>query len=191
MKEIRDLRLQLARLVGDHMESFGLDPGQWAAKPPTATQQSILQQVIVAGLIDQVARKIPPEVLREHPELRGAYRSCTLDEPLWLHPSSAFFKQQPDLICYQEIVVGKRATMRGITRVPADSLHQLGASLCHFSAPLQERPRWYDTKQEQLMCFVLPTYGKHGWQLQPAAVPLPDSDKSRYKLFGKLLLSGA
>ena len=54
MKEIRDLRLQLVRLVSDHLQNRGLDPDKWALSPPTAQQQGILQQVLTAGLVDQV-----------------------------------------------------------------------------------------------------------------------------------------
>lgn len=174
-----------------------MDPDKWALSPPTAQQQGILQQVLTAGLVDQVARKIPSSVVREVPALRGAYRSCSLDEPLWLHPSSALFKQQPELIVYQEVVVGvkaisgkTKATMRGVTKVPVDRLHDLGANMCTFSAPLDTMPKWYDAERHRLMCYVTPSYGQHRWQLEAAQVPLPQDDKERYSLFARLLLQG-
>merc|ERR1712216_792825 len=154
-------------------------------------QEQLLQQIIVAGLIDQFARRVPSDVVMDNPEMRQGYTACNHDETCWIHPVSSLARTMPNYIVYQEIVVGKRPTMRGITSVAVDVLHRLGRSMCTFSSPMDDPPPWYDAKEECLMCFAIPRYGSHNWDLPMAAVPLPSSHKDRYRLFAKLLLEGS
>jgi hypothetical protein len=62
MKEMSQLRAQLAGLIKmyfpDLSESLGTSG---CCKPPNAVQESLLRQIILAGLVDRVARKDPEQ----------------------------------------------------------------------------------------------------------------------------------
>jgi len=193
MKEIHDLRLQLVRIINT-LEIEGKSPNlsnDWNLDPPTANQEKLLQQVIIAGFIDQVARRIPHETVMQQPELQRGYVGCANSIPCWIHPhSSVGVHSLPEYVVYQEIVIGKRATMRGVTLVPADNLYRLGNTLCTFSAPMEDPPPWYDADKDSLMCFATPRFGEHAWDLPVAAVPMPDDYKDKSRIFARLFLEG-
>jgi ATP-dependent RNA helicase DHX37/DHR1 len=193
MKEIHDLRVQLCRIVNT-LVIDGKSPNipqDWSLDPPNANQEKLLQQIIISGFIDQVARRIDQETVMQQPELARGYLGCTNTIPCWIHPhSSVGVHSAPEYVVYQDIVVGKRATMRGITMVPADILYRLGNSMCSFSTPMEDPPPWYDTEKDSLMCFAVPRFGEHSWDLPVAPVPLPVDYKDRYRVFGRLLLDG-
>jgi len=193
MKEIHDLRLQLCRIVNT-MVIDGESPSlskEWTADPPSAKQDKLLQQIIISGLIDQVARRIPHEAVLQNPQLQKAYIGCSSAIPCWIHPKAAVGSRAlPEYVVYQDVVVGKRATMRGVTVVPSELLYRLGNTMCTFSNPLDDPPPFYDSKQHCLMCFAVPRFGVHTWELPTAAVPLPPDDKDRYRLFARYFLEG-
>ena len=128
----------------------------------------------------------------QQPELQRGYIGCTNNIPCWIHPHSTVgLHSPPEYLVYQDIVVSKRATMRGVTIVPADVLYRLGHSMCTFSAPMEDPPPWYDAAKDKLMCFATPRFGDHAWDLPVAAVPLPLDHKDRYRIFAQALLAGS
>jgi len=193
MKEIHDLRLQLCRILRSmSVDGFSVVVvDDWNLGPPTSSQEQLLQQIIIAGLIDQVARRIPTDTILENPELQKGYIGCSNRIPCWIHSQSDVGKRGlPEYVAYQDIVVGKRASMRGVTAVPPEWIYRLGATMCTASNPMQEPAPWYDVKTHSLMCFVKPQFGLHAWELPAAPVPLPKSYNERYHIFARLLLEG-
>ena len=67
--------------------------------PPTDGHVHALRQLLLIGLVDQVARKVPPGTITEGSRRRRltAYQSCneSLSEYLYLHPSSACHNPDP------------------------------------------------------------------------------------------------
>jgi len=194
MKEIHDLRCQLCRIVNT-MLIEGERPQlseQWDLDPPSSKQEKLLLQIIIAGLIDQVARRIDQETALQNPQLQKSYICCSNNTPCWIHPQASIgVRSLPEYVVYQEILVGKRATMRGVTTVQPELLYRLGSTVCTFSSPLEEPSPWYDSSKHCLMCFAVPRFGLHAWELPTAPVPLPKNDKNRYRWFARLLLEGS
>ena len=68
--------------------------------PPSESESAMLRQVIAAGLLDRVARKMSTEQVRLMRRIRGArgwpYEACsqTFDEPVFIHHHS--FVHDPD-----------------------------------------------------------------------------------------------
>lgn len=124
-------------------------PNTLQLRPPNATQEILLQQVIAAGLLDRIAMHAPaatfpvPKVedveggkdvrramLRR---LRAAYQSSQKDlqrEPLYI-PMTSFISQRevrrlPQFVCYNDIVT------TGEDRKRTCSLPQFSVDRCIF-----------------------------------------------------------
>ncbi|TNN22117.1 putative ATP-dependent RNA helicase DHX37 [Liparis tanakae] len=101
--------------------------------PPTAHQVICLRQIVLAGLGDHLARRVQGEDLLD-PKWKNGYKAtvikggslprqlifirlCSqtplLDDPVFIHPSSALFKTLPEFIVYQEILETTKMYMRG------------------------------------------------------------------------------
>jgi HrpA-like RNA helicase len=106
--------------------------------PPTDAQERALLQILVAGLIDHVARRMSPqrkqgllEAFRARvdltPEeesqgldLSGAYECVLTPEPVFIHPGSVLFapESQPEYLVYSDLMRTKKTYMRGLTALP-------------------------------------------------------------------------
>jgi hypothetical protein len=64
-----------------------------------------IRKAITAGFIFHAARKDPQE----------GYRTLVENQPVYIHPSSALFKRQPDWIIYHELVMTTTEYMREVT----------------------------------------------------------------------------
>ena len=109
MIEIRKLRAQLTNsvnLVNANAKAV-LNPRM---SPPSPVQCKALRQICLSGLCDHVAHKSPTG---NNPQLKNAYSSMSLDEPVFIHPSSALFEVLPEYLIYQEIVETSKLFMKG------------------------------------------------------------------------------
>lgn len=79
--------------------------------------------------------------------------------------------------------------MWGVTAVKANWLVSHATPLCTFSKPVADPPPWYDPSLDTVMCWVLPTFGPHRWELPPHPIPLNNS-KARASVFAAALLEG-
>ena len=113
---------------------------------PSKEQEEQLAQILCAGLIDRVARRMPMP-----PAGCGSgvpYESCdqSVEGPLFLHPSSFVHsfdnRSLPTYVVYQEVMVTSRPYMKGITAIQDDWLRSLaeGTPLCPPSQPLETPP---------------------------------------------------
>ena len=113
MLEIRKLRAQLTNavnVVSSEARAF-VNPKM---KPPNESQCKVIRQVCLSGLGDHVARRIPAEELKDA-KLRNGYQCAALDEPVFIHPTSALFSVLPEFVVYQEIVETTKLFMKGET----------------------------------------------------------------------------
>ena len=109
MIEIRKLRTQLTNSINlvNPDAKVVLNPRM---SPPSPLQCRAIRQICLSGLGDQVARKNP---VGNDPQLKNAYTCMSLDEPVFIHPSSALFDVLPEYLVYQEIVETSKLFMKG------------------------------------------------------------------------------
>ncbi|KAI9482833.1 MAG: P-loop containing nucleoside triphosphate hydrolase protein, partial [Benjaminiella poitrasii] len=145
MEEIRKLRRQLTNLVSANFPEIDvvLDPKM---APPTATQLKVLKQVLTAGFIDSVA--IRQDVLetgggqgsKRYKNARNVpYRLLWHDEDAFVHPNSILYGQEPPaMLVYSELFKsqGGKMWMKGVTKVEAKWIANIGKDLCSFGRPL-------------------------------------------------------
>ncbi|CAN0252765.1 unnamed protein product, partial [Ectocarpus fasciculatus] len=207
------LRRQLSRLVELR---FGTEPG-WrgcdvagALRPPSSKQSDALRQVLLSGLLDNVARRAPAGTVKAGSKLfrECAYLSCNeaVTEPLYIKSTSVLFSRDPlelpEWVVYQDIVRGERegaaAHMTCVTAIEAGWIPALaeGSPLLSFSDPLVSPTPTYDSKETHaVLCRVTPRYGVHGWELPPhlttlASVAPKNRPDTVFRWFGRLLLEG-
>ena len=114
MVEIRKLRAQLTNSVNlvNADAKVVLNPRM---SPPSSVQCKALRQICLSGLGDHVARKSPAG---NNPQLKNAYSCMSLDEPVFIHPSSALFNVLPEYVIYQEVVETSKLFMKGKATIP-------------------------------------------------------------------------
>lgn len=111
MLEIRKLRAQLTNTVNL------ISPDAKAVvnpkmNPPNESQCKVLRQICLSGMGDHVARRIPLEELKDA-KLKNAYQCTEVDEPVFIHPSSALFTLLPEFVVYQEVMETSKLFMKG------------------------------------------------------------------------------
>jgi len=152
--------------------------------PPTSKQQTLLRQIALAGLVDNVAKR--------DPEVRGplvAYKCLAYDDHIFIHQHSCMRKQTADWVCFLELSETSRVYMKGVTPIQPRWLPRLAPSMCDRTTPLDVPPVRYDGDKDDLICVTAPLYGPLAWELPPQTGPLPDGP-DRYKHFARLLLDG-
>ena len=199
MLEIRKLRQQLTNEVNLAVPGLGLvlDP---MLSPPKDSEALLLRQIVLAGMVNQVARKIDVESEikdpKEWPKWRCAYRAGSLRDPVFIHGKSVFTnkksaKDLPEWIVYQEIFETDKMYLRGVTAIEPEWLPRFAMGLCNFLAPLQDPEPWYDEKSGTVMCKIKGTFGPQAWPLPVLELQYPDTaDGARLKYLGKFFLEG-
>ena len=112
-----------------------------------------------------------------------------MEETIFQHPASSLAREAPEYVVYNEIIATTRPYMWGVTGVQPTWLVSHAAPLCTFSKPVADPPPWYDPHTDAVMCWVLPTFSAHLWELPPHAVPLK-APKARAAVFAAALLEG-
>ena len=105
MQEIRKLRRQLTNeLTKIANLKIVLDPN---SETPGPEQAFLLRQILLAGLPDHVARKIPKEELPEGADKKKfgfAYFTRLMEQPVFLHNMSVLkSRDPPEWVVYQEV----------------------------------------------------------------------------------------
>uniref|UniRef100_A0A8C7VIQ9 RNA helicase n=1 Tax=Oncorhynchus mykiss TaxID=8022 RepID=A0A8C7VIQ9_ONCMY len=187
MLEIRRLRGQLTNAVNSVCPEVGVFVDCKMA-PPTESQVVCLRQIVLAGLGDHLARRVQQEELLD-PKWRNGYKTPLLDEPVYIHPSSALFKTLPQFVVYQEVLETTKMYMRGVSAVEPEWVPQLLTQYCHFGSPLETPSPWLCASTGRVKCHCTSTFFRCGWQLPAIEMDYPDG-LERYKLFAKFLLEG-
>ncbi|XP_058445760.1 probable ATP-dependent RNA helicase kurz [Malaya genurostris] len=196
IKEIRKLRVQLTNESNANLMDLNLtvDP---MLLPPNDTQAKLLRQLMLIGMADRVAHKIPDSELKlnvDRIKYKYAYYLPDIEEPVFIHSSSVLQKQNLEWICYQEAYEiteeGKtKIYLRGITAIEPEWLLQLVPKHCNIIKILDEPEPTYDSERDSILCFVQATIGKSGWVLPITEIEMP-YDMTRCQYFLKFFLSG-
>lgn len=187
MIEIRRLRGQLTNAVNAVCPEVGVfvDPKM---APPTESQVLCLRQIVLAGQGDHLARRVQAEELLD-PKWRNGYKTPLLDDPVFIHPSSALFKTLPQFVVYQEVMETTKMYMKGVSAVEPEWIPQLLPQYCHFSSPLETPLPWLCESTGRIRCHRSSTFFRVGWQMVAVEMDYPEG-LERYKLFAKFLLEG-
>uniref|UniRef100_A0A3B4TAA8 RNA helicase n=1 Tax=Seriola dumerili TaxID=41447 RepID=A0A3B4TAA8_SERDU len=187
MVEIRRLRGQLTNAVNAVCPEVGVfvDPKM---TPPTEHQVVCLRQIVLTGLGDHLARRVQAEDILD-PKWKNGYKTALMDDPVFIHPTSALFKTLPEFIVYQEIMETTKMYMRGVSAVEAEWVPQLLPQYCHFGPPLDPPLPWFCSTAGTVRCHRSSTFFRVGWQLPAVEMEYPDG-LERYKLFAKFFLEG-
>ncbi|XP_073724216.1 probable ATP-dependent RNA helicase DHX37 [Misgurnus anguillicaudatus] len=187
MLEIRRLRGQLTNAVNSVCSDAGVCVDHKMA-PPTDAQVLCLRQIVLAGLGDHLARRVQAEELLD-PKWRNGYKTPLLDEPVFIHPSSALHKTLPEFVVYQEVMETTKMYMRGVCAVQAEWIPKLLPQYCHFSAPEENPAPWYCPLIGRIKCQQQSTFFRVSWKLPAIEMDYPEG-LERYKLFAKFVLEG-
>uniref|UniRef100_A0A671TJ62 RNA helicase n=1 Tax=Sparus aurata TaxID=8175 RepID=A0A671TJ62_SPAAU len=181
MVEIRRLRGQLTNAVNAVCPEVGafVNPKM---TPPTEHQVVCLRQIVLAGLGDHLARRVQGEEILD-PKWKNGYKTPLMDEPVFIHPSSALFKTLPEFrAVWSEVPLG-------LDSVEAEWVPQLLPQYCHFSSPQESPSPWFCSSTGTLRCHRASTFFRVAWQLPAVEMEYPDG-LERYKLFSRFLLEG-
>ncbi|XP_056633373.1 probable ATP-dependent RNA helicase kurz [Diorhabda sublineata] len=189
--EIRKLRIQLTNEIKKNVPDadVSVDP---KLKPPTDLQAKLLRQILLAGLGDQVAKKVSIEEVKEGEDkskFKYAYHANNMEEPVFLHQGSVLKKTLPEFVIYQEIYETNKMYMRGVTAIEPEWLATYVPSLCNLSEPLMNPEPRYNPATGKVHCTVNGSFGQQAWQLPNIEINYPKSINC-YKWFAKFLLEG-
>ncbi|KAM8720899.1 hypothetical protein ACLKA7_006874 [Drosophila subpalustris] len=196
INEVRKLRVQLTNEINLNVSDVELcvDP---KLKPPSDAQARFLRQILLAGMGDQVARKVPLQEISDKEErrrLKYAYNCADMEQPAFLHSSSVLRQSCPEWIVYQEAYElqngdSHKMFIRGITAIEPEWLLLYVPLLCNIRQVKEDPAPRYDPQKGKIYCFVDATFGKAGWELPLGEVEMPLSEKACC-YFGMFLLEG-
>uniref|UniRef100_A0A671RR65 Activating signal cointegrator 1 complex subunit 3 n=1 Tax=Sinocyclocheilus anshuiensis TaxID=1608454 RepID=A0A671RR65_9TELE len=112
-----------------------------------------------------------------------------LDDPVFIHPSSALHKTLPEFVVYQEIMETTKMYMRGVCAVQAEWIPKLLPQYCHFSAPEESPAPWFCPLSGRVKCHQQSTFYRVSWKLPAIEMDYPEG-LEHYKLFAKFFLEG-
>jgi len=186
MLEIRRLRRQLALEVGRIL------PGekellQMDLQSPDQTQGRLLQQLLLAGSPNMVARRVP---LEEGGQKDG-YRAGAMEQQVFVHQASVLRQASPTWVVYQELFETKdKVVMRGVTEISPEWLPTFCPGLCSMGAPLPSPSPRYCSSTGRVLASFLGTFGPCAWPLPTIEQEMPGS-LDKFKWFGRFLLEGS
>ncbi|KAH8343422.1 hypothetical protein KR059_010563 [Drosophila kikkawai] len=196
VSEVRKLRVQLTNEINLNVSDveLGVDP---ELKPPTDAQARFLRQILLAGMGDRVARKVPLADIADKEErrrLKYAYNCADMEEPAFLHASSVLRQKAPEWVVYQEAYElqngdSTKMFIRGITAIEPEWLLLYVPLLCNVREVREDPAPRYDEASGRIFCYVDATFGKAGWDLPLGEVEMPLSEKACC-YFGMFLLEG-
>ncbi|KAK2584403.1 hypothetical protein KPH14_006785 [Odynerus spinipes] len=188
--EIRKLRQQLTNEINLNVPDINLtiDPSM---PPPTDMQTKLLRQILLAGMADQIARKVSSEEIEDEDKAKWkhAYKTAEMEDPVFMHSACVLRKTSPEWVVYQEIYETNKLYMRGVTAIEPEWLPKFAPTLCQLSEPLIEPPPRYDSNSGRVMCHITGTFGRAGWQLPMMEVEYPMNVEG-VKWFARFFLEG-
>ncbi|CAF0896634.1 unnamed protein product [Brachionus calyciflorus] len=195
--EARKLRKQLVNTVNLIFPQIDLtiDPQM---KPPNEEHAKLLRQLVLSGMVDRIAKRHDEILIKQDgKEIKNAYQSLLLAEPIFIHPSSVLFKELPAFVCYVDMVETSKMYMKSVCAIENEWLPIYLPSQCAFEKPIINetetdyeslKPR-YCEKLGKVMCHRESTFGSFMWKIRPVEVEFPES-LDLYKWFARFLLEG-
>ncbi|KAF1791204.1 P-loop containing nucleoside triphosphate hydrolase [Phytophthora cactorum] len=147
--------------------------------PPDLETQVVLRQIVAAGFLDQVAKRVPAGTITEGTKIERncAYIAATgqVKEPVYIHPHSSVFtpnpSKLPQFVVYQHIMRTTRAYMKMVTAIEPEWLAGIGKNtpLCKYAPPLAEPAPFYHAELDEVQCYAKAQYGIHHGLYRPCA----------------------
>ncbi|XP_077217778.1 RNA helicase family protein [Tasmannia lanceolata] len=207
MDEMSKLRKQMLHLIfyqiviGALHEEFSWPHGNvedvenaWKVSvgkcPLLLNEEELLGQAICAGWADRVAKRV--RAFSESSDRKAGavrYQACTVNETVYLHRWSSVSRSGSDFLVFNELIHTRRPYMHGVTSVKSDWLVKYVSPLCSFSAPLTDPKPYYEPLNDQVLCWVSPSFGPHLWQLPLHSIPIKNT-LLRVSVFAYALLEG-
>uniref|UniRef100_A0A0A9YHQ9 Putative ATP-dependent RNA helicase kurz n=2 Tax=Lygus hesperus TaxID=30085 RepID=A0A0A9YHQ9_LYGHE len=188
--EVRKIRMQLTNEINLLNPDLNLSVNP-QMKPPDETQARLLRQIVLAGLIDRVAKKTDQELVTTKGKRKPLYNTPEMEDLVTIHSSSALCKSYPDWIVYQEIYeTNEKTFMRGVTAIEPEWLPIFALPLCHMSQPLEDPPPRYDQESGTVKCRLSGTFGRSGWELPLVELEYPPG-LDKYRWFAVFFLDGS
>uniref|UniRef100_A0A1B6MBY0 Uncharacterized protein n=1 Tax=Graphocephala atropunctata TaxID=36148 RepID=A0A1B6MBY0_9HEMI len=155
-------------------------------------QAKQLRKILLAGMVNQVARRLDDRELVALSIRKGkpVYRTPEMEDVVYLSTTSVLYKSAPDWIVYQEIFQTDKMYFRGVTAIEPEWLPAYAPILCNMSNPLSEPPPRYDPDVGAPFCHFSGTFGRSGWTLPVMELEFPQG-LERYKWFAVFLLDGS
>ncbi len=155
-----------------------------------------LTKAILAGWGDHVSKRVRSVEYLAKKRAEGSrtravrYECMSLDEDVFLHPSSSLFSTSPGWVIYSDIIrTEKRAYMVGLSTIEPQWIYSAVPQLTHVSHPLPSPVPRYILQNDCVMAWHEASYGPLQWELPPVLLPHPDK-KERAALFGMAVLDG-
>ncbi|XP_042856510.1 probable ATP-dependent RNA helicase kurz [Penaeus japonicus] len=175
--EIRKLRRQLTNEINMIIPSCNLvlDPHM---SPPTDDEARLLRQIMLAGAVDHVARRVDDNELKnseDKQKWKYAYRTQDMEEPVFLPSSSVTRVDMPKWVIYQDVYETHKMFMRTVTAIEPEWLATFAPKLCNFSPPLETPEPRYDSERDKILCHRTATFGPSAWEIPEVEVEYPYS----------------
>ncbi|KAG7167518.1 ATP-dependent RNA helicase kurz-like [Homarus americanus] len=173
--EIRKLRRQLTNEINLIIPSCDLilDPHM---APPTDDQARLLRQIVLAGSVDHVARRVDDCELKtpeDKVKWRHAYRTQEMEEPVFMPTSSIGRIDMPQWVVYQDVYETHKMFMRNVTVIEPEWLAVFAPNLCTFSPPLESPEPRYDADRDKIVCHRTAKFGPASWEIPEVEVEYP------------------
>eukprot|EP01122_Echinamoeba_exundans_P008814 TRINITY_DN2999_c0_g1_i2.p1 TRINITY_DN2999_c0_g1~~TRINITY_DN2999_c0_g1_i2.p1 ORF type:complete len:1269 (-),score=258.86 TRINITY_DN2999_c0_g1_i2:1728-5534(-) len=191
MKEIRMLRWQLTNLLNQQKSTLSEQIDFEARPPPPSRDQKVLlRQILAAGFVDHIARRVP-DTNEAGEEISGKWKYVTgiTSQEAHIHPSSFLYKIRPEWVVYKELIETNKVYLKGVTAVLLDWMTSLGPWLCSGMDEIVESPGpRYDGEKDKIRGFVQPSFIHKDWITTKLQVDLKGLDVFKY--FARFLLEG-
>ncbi|XP_026808352.1 probable ATP-dependent RNA helicase kurz [Rhopalosiphum maidis] len=161
-------------------------------RPPTPIQVKQIRQIVLAGMLDRVARRLTTNELNRNglTPNKAAYYASNLSEIVYIHNSSVLKTSKPQWLVYQEIFeVQGKMYIKGLTAIEPEWLPVYANKLCKTLKVLEYPTPRYDEETGKMFCTINATYGQAGWTLPQAEIEFPDI-KEKYSWLAIFILSG-
>uniref|UniRef100_A0A2S2PIY3 RNA helicase n=1 Tax=Schizaphis graminum TaxID=13262 RepID=A0A2S2PIY3_SCHGA len=161
-------------------------------RPPTKIQVKQIRQIVLAGTLDRVARRLTTNELNRNglrPN-KAAYYTSNLSGIVYIHNSSVLKKCKPQWLVYQEIFeVQDKMYIKGLTAIEPEWLPVYANRLCTTLKVLEYPGPRYEEETGKMYCIINATYGQAGWSLPQVEIEFPDIEE-KYCWLAYFILMG-
>lgn len=130
MRRAQDVRKQLLAIMDRYKLEMVSAGKNWTK----------IQKAITSGFFFHASRKDPQE----------GYKTVVEQQPVYIHPSSALFQQQPDWVLYHELVLTSKEYMREVMTIHSKWLVELAPRFFKAADPFKLSKRKRMEKIEPL-----------------------------------------
>ena len=148
--------------------------------PPSIEEEILLRQILLSGFPDCVARRAPYDLIKTGSRRKRltAYISCDphITVPIYIHPHSCLYNKDPtanlpEYVLYESLIQNSAGNgftyMTNVNIIRESWLPVIlsSCSLLKWPQPLITPSPYYDIETDCIMCYCIPKYGAHNWDL--------------------------